>query len=158
MTKSFGVTAPVVLLAAAFSFAWLSQSRAQAGNNGNDIKKMLLGIPGVTSEQKKRISDLTNAARMQSAPLREQVTACRRYIATLWAADAVDKQAIARKQTELDGAVAKLRAIWGELFIGLHDILTSPQRTWLAARAANLYSDVGGEWTAVSDCRCAGQR
>jgi Spy/CpxP family protein refolding chaperone len=155
MTKSLGITASRVLLVAAFSVAWFPQSRAQAGN---DVKKTLLSIPGVTGEQKNRISDLTNVARMQSAPLREQVTACRKYIATLWAADAVDTQAIARKQGELDGAVNKLRTIWADLFLQLHDLLTPPQRTWLAARASNLYSDLGGEWTAGSDCRCASQR
>ena len=155
MTKAFGVTAPALLLAAAMAVAWPPPSRAQAHN---DVKKMLLSIPGVTSEQKKRMTDLTNVARMRSAPLREQVTACRKYIATLWAADNVDKQAIARKQGELDGAVAKLRAIWANLFVQLHDLLTSSQRTWLADRASSLYSDLGGEWTAVWDCRCVGQR
>lgn len=159
ITRAVSITTAFFLLATSHG-AWAAPSDSQRGALAQGrgpiptgIRKVVFAIPGLTSEQKTRVTDLASVARMRSAPLREQVSAARRYIASLWAADALDKEAIARKQAELDGAVAKLRGIWGEFFTELHDLLKTEQRSWLALRSPGIQIDAVGE-SATADCPC----
>lgn len=127
-------------------------ARADVGRLG--VKTLLTSIPGLSADQKNRITHLTNTAKMQTAPLHEQIAAVRKYLARLWSADELDKQTIASKQAELDAAMAKVRAIWDDFFVQLHDVLTAPQRTWLAARAPGLHGSDAGAQLGVSPKGC----
>jgi Spy/CpxP family protein refolding chaperone len=133
-----------------------SSAKAVAGP-GRAMKSVLMSIPNLTGDQKSRIAHLTNTVRMQTAPLREQIWAARKNMARLWTAEQLDKQMMSAKQGELDGAMAKVRALWADFFVQLHDVLTSPQRMWLAARAPGLYgSDAGPDlgMAPPRDCPC----
>ena len=127
-------------------------ARAEVGQHG--VKTLLTSIPGLSADQKNRITHLTNTAKMQTAPLHEQIAAARKNLARLWSADELDKQAIAAKQAELDGAMAKVRAIWDDFFVQLHDVLTTMQRSWLAARAPGLHGSDAGAQLGVSPKGC----
>jgi hypothetical protein len=125
---------------------------ADVGQHG--VKTLLTSIPGLSADQKNRITHLTNTAKMQTAPLHEQIAAARKNLARLWSADELDKQSIASKQAELDGAMAKVRAIWDDFFVQLHDVLTTTQRSWLAARAPGLHGSDAGAQLGVSPKGC----
>lgn len=129
-------------------------TRAVTGQQG--VKTMLMSIPGLSADQKNRIAHLTNTAKMQTAPLHEQIAAARKNLARLWAADQLDKQVIAAKQADLDAAMAKVRVIWDDFFVQLHDVLTATQRSWLAARAPGLHGSDTGSQLGVTpkDCLC----
>lgn len=128
-----------------------------AAPNRHSVKSLLLAIPNLTSDQKNRIAHLTNTVRMQTAPLREQIAALRRDMARLWAGDPVDAHATSVKQSELLGVLAKMYTVWADFFAQLHDVLTPPQRAWLALRAPGLYgSDAGADLgiAPAKDCLC----
>jgi Spy/CpxP family protein refolding chaperone len=127
---------------------------APAGVGQQGVKTMLMSIPGLNADQKNRITHLTNTAKMQTAPLHEQIAAARKNLARLWSADELDKSAIASKHAELDGAMAKVRAIWDDFFVQLHDVLTTQQRSWLAARAPGLHGSDAGAQLGVSPKGC----
>jgi hypothetical protein len=53
--------------------------------------------------------------------------------------------------------MAKLRGVWAELFVQLHDALTSPQRAWLALHGPGLHGNDAGPDLGVppaKDCPC----
>lgn len=138
------------LATAAPHAAW--SASPSAGQHG--VKTMLMTIPGLNADQKGRIARLTNTARLQAAPLHEQIAAARKNLARLWSADELDKTTIASKRAELDGAMASVRAIWDDFFVQLHDVLTPTQRAWLAARAPGLHGSDAGVQLGVSPKGC----
>jgi len=131
-------------------------SHAEATPMRHTMKNLLMSIPNLNSDQKNRVTHLTNMVRMQTAPLREQLTAIRSNMARLWAGDPVDKQAMSVKHEELLGVVAKMAAVWAAFFAQLHDVLTPAQRNWVAARGPGFYgSDAGYDLGIVpKDCLC----
>jgi Spy/CpxP family protein refolding chaperone len=141
-------------------FAWVTACErpaqaAPAGGGQRGARNLLMTIPNLSADAKTRIAHLTNTANMQTAPLRVQIGAIRKDLARLWAAEEPDKQTIASKRAELEGAMAKVRAIWADFFMQLHDVLTAPQRAWLAARAPGLHgSDAGPDLGLSPMCPC----
>jgi Spy/CpxP family protein refolding chaperone len=118
------------------------------------LSKVLMAIPSLTADQKARVLGLANTGRLKSAPFREQQSNARKAMASLWAADTVDQAAVARKQAELDGVAAKITALWTEVFLQLHDVLTAPQRAWLASRGSGVYGAYAGPDTGQG-CPCS---
>ncbi len=150
-------TVSVALLTALLLVGMSIHAEAQGGPGGKGVKNVLLSIPNLSAEQKTRITDLTNTAKNQTAPLKQQIAAARKDMAHLWAADELDKQAIAAKQGEVVGAMAKSRGVWSDFFVQLHDVLTSPQRAWLALHGPGLQgNDAGSELgqAPAKECPC----
>ncbi len=141
MTKTLNAT----LLAAALLTGLSGIAWAGPGHMGmhHAMKNTLMSIPNLTAEQHQRISDLLNTAKNQTAPLHGQIVAARKEMATLWAADTVDKQTIAAKESEIEGALGKIKTVWADFFMQLHDILTSPQRAWVALHGPAMQDDMG---------------
>lgn len=150
--------AKVVWMAGIIGLALMASSPALvAAGTGRAAKNVLMSIPNLNADQRSRIAHLTNTVKMQTAPLREQIFAARKNMARLWAAEQLDRQSMSAKQAEMDGAMAKVRALWTDFFVQLHDVLTGPQREWLAARAPGLYgSDAGPDlgMAPPKDCPC----
>jgi Spy/CpxP family protein refolding chaperone len=132
MTRISTIAIGAILLAGmsapAFAQAPAGGGMGHRGMHGGGLS----AIPDLTSDQKQKIADLRATAMQQAAPLHTQMAALRKDIKTLWAADPLDRQAIANKQAEVDGLHAQMKAIWSDFFLQLHDVLTPAQRTWLA--------------------------
>ncbi len=154
MTKAANVLWIATMLGLAMMVLDPAQVAAAGGRSGT--KNVLLSIPSLTADQKNRIAHLTNTVKMQTAPLREQLAAVRKDIARLWAADTVDKPAMSAKQDELVVVLAKIRTLWSDFFAQLHDVLTAPQRTWLAAQRPSLYGSDAGPDLGLAPKECAG--
>jgi Spy/CpxP family protein refolding chaperone len=158
MTNARKVAMKVVCMAGIMGLAMAVWGPADAAaGTGRGMKNVLMSIPNLNADQKSRITHLTNTVKMQTAPLGEQIWAARKNMARLWAAEPLDKQMMSAKQGELDGAMTKVRTLWADFFVQLHDVLTPPQRAWLAARAPGLYgSDAGPDlgMAPPRDCPC----
>jgi Spy/CpxP family protein refolding chaperone len=141
MTRIFKVTAVIAMLLA--STAAFAQGPGGFGMGHRGGKGGLPPIPDLTSDQKQKIADLKAAAVQQAAPIHEQIVVIRKAIRALWTADALDRATIASKQSELDGLVVKMKAIWTEFFLQLHDVLTPAQRTWLAQHGPGHFGKFG---------------
>ena len=128
---------------------------------GQTVGNVLMAIPNLTAEQRKRITDLVNVARMRSAPFRQELFTARRELARVWAADKLDQQFIMRKEAAVGQAAGKAKLVWNELFVQLHDLLSSSQRRWLALHGAGLYGATDGipDFTMSTGpyCPCAEQ-
>jgi len=152
-------TASIILVGAIVALPGAQPRHAQAagavtGHHGS--RNVLLAIPNLSADQKSRIGHLTDTAKMQTAPLREQIAAARRNLVRLWSADELDRQAISSKRGELETTMAKVRGIWADFFMQLHDVLTAPQRSWLASQGVGLSGgDAGPELGAApKECSC----
>ena len=132
MTTMFKVIAAGAILAAGLSTAAFAQGPGGSGVGHHGLRGGFPPIPDLTADQKQQIANLKATAMQQAAPLREQMVALHKAIRALWSADTLGRQAIAAKQTEMDGLHAKVKAIWTDFFFQLHDVLTPAQRAWLA--------------------------
>ena len=82
----------------------------------------------LSPEQKQKIEAFRVAAMKQAEPLRKEMQAKAAEMKQLWLADKPDKNAIERKQTEMEGIHHKLRGIWTDFHLQLHAVLTPEQR------------------------------
>lgn len=144
MTKISTFAMGAILLAG-ISAPALAQAPAAGGVGHRGIHGGgLPAIPDLTQDQKQKIEALKATAMQQAAPLHEQIAALRKDLKTLWAADPLDRQAIASKQAEVDGVRAQMKPIWSNFFFQLHDILTPAQRAWLAEHKHGKGGHAGG--------------
>jgi Spy/CpxP family protein refolding chaperone len=146
MRTTITTTLGAVLLAGVLSATTSAVAAVDAGAHmgmHHAMKNTLMSIPNLSADQRQRITDLLNTAKNQTAPLKQQIMGDRKEMATLWAADNVDKQAIAAKQADLEGALGKAKNIWTDFFMQLHDVLTSPQRAWLALHGPGMHDEAG---------------
>jgi len=144
-----------ILFAGASSAAW-AQGPGGMGHPG--FRGELPPIPDLTQDQKSKIAELKSTAMKQTAPLHDQIVLLHKAIHVLWAADNLDRAAIAAKQTEVDGVQAKVKGIWTDFFFQLHDVLTSAQRTWMAAHGPGKGRHHGGAGFGMGqghECPCA---
>jgi Spy/CpxP family protein refolding chaperone len=150
-------TASILWVVAMIGLAAVVARPARAGGGQRGTRNVLLSIPGLNADQKSRITHLTNTAKLQTAPLREQIAAARKNLVRLWSAEPLDKQSMDSKRRELDGAMDKVRAIWADFVVQLHDVLTGPQREWLSVRAPGLLGNDAGPDLGVApgrQCPC----
>ncbi len=146
MAKIFKMTAvTAMLLVSTGAFA---QGPGGFGMGHRGGKGGLPPIPDLTPDQKQKIADLKAMAMQQAAPIHEQIVVIRTAIRALWTAAALDRGTIASKQSELDGLVVKVKAIWSEFFFQLHDVLTPAQRTWLAQHGPGHFGKSGRQGAA----------
>ena len=151
-------TFPIAVFLAALVSAIPAATYAQNPKPGNHhmMKDWLMTIPDLNQDQKQKITDLENTAKGQTAPLLEQKKAIHKELATLWAADQVDRQALAEKQNELDGVHGKIKGVWTDFFLQLHDVLTPTQRAWVALHGpAAMHGHKGGTGMEMpGECNC----
>lgn len=155
MRRTFSLTllTAAALLTGASTVAWAG---GPAMGHHHAFKNTLMSIPNLSAEQKQKISDLLTTAKNQTAPLKEQIMAARKEVVTLWAEDNVDKQAITAKEGEIEGALAKVKPIWADFFMQLHDVLSSPQRAWLALHGPGMHE--GADFGMDGNCECNQQK
>lgn len=156
MTATITRTLKAVILASSLAMAVPVAAQSEAPPMGHPgmhhaMKDTLMSIPNLGADQRQRITDLLNNVKTQSAPLHEQIKTDRKELTTLWAADTIDKQALAAKQADLEGALGKVKTIWVDFFMQLHDVLTSPQRAWLALHGPGMHDNAFG---AGQNCPC----
>ncbi len=118
--------------------SWAQNNNTSSGTNtnthgnkgemkGNYRSTAMAGMK-LTPDQKQKIDELRNAAMKQAEPLRKEKQNQMAEMKGLWLADKPDREAIMRKQAEMDGTRQKLRAIWTDFHLQLHGILTPEQR------------------------------
>jgi Spy/CpxP family protein refolding chaperone len=143
MTKISLFAIGAILLAGLSSPAF-AQAPAGGGAGHRGMHGGLPPIPDLTADQKQKIADLKTTAMQQSAPLHDQIAALRKDMQALWAADPLDRQAIASKQAAVDALHTQMKAIWSDFFFQLHDVLTPAQRAWLAQHGPGKGGHLGG--------------
>jgi Spy/CpxP family protein refolding chaperone len=136
-------TAMTAILLVGLSTSAFAQSPGGFGMGHRGGKGGLPPIPDLTQDQKAKIADLKATAMQQAAPIHEQIVVIRKAIRVLWTADSLDRATIASKQAELDVLVVKMKGIWTEFFLQLHDVLTPAQRTWLAQHGPGKFGHPG---------------
>ena len=143
MVNTFKAKAVIGILLAGLSATAFAQGpmHAHAGHGG---KGGMPPIPGLTQDQKQKIADLKTATMQQTAPIREQIVTLRKDIHALWAADVLDRSAIAAKQADMNTLVVKIKGLWTEFFFQLHGVLTPAQRSWLAQHGPGSFGHDGG--------------
>jgi Spy/CpxP family protein refolding chaperone len=151
MTRTLNAVLLTTALLTGLSTAALAEAPANPGMH-HAMKNTLMSIPNLTPEQRQKTTDLLNTAKTQTAPVRDQIVAARKEMATLWAADTLDKPAIAAKQGEIEGSLGKIKTIWADFFVQLHDVLTSSQRAWVTLHGPGMHE--GGDFGMGANCQC----
>jgi Spy/CpxP family protein refolding chaperone len=82
----------------------------------------------LTPDQKQKLETMKDAAMKQAEPLRKEMQTKMSEMKGLWLADKPDRDAIVRKQAEMDSTKQKLRTIWTDFHLQMHDVLTPEQR------------------------------
>jgi len=112
--------------------AWAQNNKGGMNNNKGGMMKgnhnAAMAALNLTPEQKQKIDALKDAAMKQSEPLRKEMQSKMAEMKGLWMVDKPDKEAIGRKQAEMDSTRQKLRAIWTDFHLQMHDVLTPEQR------------------------------
>jgi Spy/CpxP family protein refolding chaperone len=129
-------TTTTIIGIAALALAGLSADAfAQArGPRGGGPGRGLAGL-GISPEQKQQIEQLRQAAWKQAEPLRAQMDTKLGELRQLWQTDRPDKEALVRKQSELDAIRDQQRSIWIDFRLQVHTLLTPEQRTKWAEQA-----------------------
>lgn len=120
-TKIVGIA--TVLLAGMTASAWAQGRGPMSGNPDAHFAQLKL-----SPEQKQKVQAFREAAMKQAEPLRKEMQAKAAEMKQLWLADKPDKNAIERKQAEMEAIGHKLRGIWTDFHLQLHAVLTPEQR------------------------------
>lgn len=111
--------------------AWAQNNKGMQNNKGGMMKANHNGAMAalnLTPDQKQKIDAMKEAAMKQTEPLRKEMQTKMAEMRGLWLADKPDKEAIVRKQAEMDSTRQKMRAIWTDFHLQMHDVLTPEQR------------------------------
>jgi Spy/CpxP family protein refolding chaperone len=120
-TKIVGIT--TLLLAGMTAGAWAQGRGPMSGNPDAHFAQLKL-----SPEQKQKVQAFREAAMKQAEPVRKEMQAKAAEMKQLWLADKPDKNAIERKQVEMEAIGHKLRGIWTDFHLQLHAVLTPEQR------------------------------
>ena len=101
---------------------------------GRDGRQAAVTPPAasLTPEQQGKIAELKAAAMPKAAPMRAELQSKLVEIRKLFAVDTPDRQAILAKQTETEPIHRKLREVWTDFALQVHDVLTPQQRAMWA--------------------------
>jgi zinc resistance-associated protein len=122
-TRAKIVGIATVLVAGMTASAWAQGRGPMSGNPDAHFAQLKL-----SPEQKQKAGAFREAAMKQAAPLRLEMQAKAAEMKLLWLADKPDKNAIERKQSEMEAIGHKLRGIWTDFHLQLHAVLTPEQR------------------------------
>jgi zinc resistance-associated protein len=128
-----------VLLAGMSASAWAEGHGAMSGNPDAHFAQLKL-----SPEQKQKVATFREAAMKQAEPMRKEMQAKAAEMKQLWLTDKPDKNAIERKQSEMEAIGHKLRGIWTDFHLQLHTVLTPEQRAKWAEHVGKGPGMMGG--------------
>jgi Spy/CpxP family protein refolding chaperone len=128
-----------VLLAGMSASAWAQGHGAMSGNPDAHFAQLKL-----SPEQKQKVATFREAAMKQAEPMRKEMQAKAAEMKQLWLTDKPDKNAIERKQSEMEAIGHKLRGIWTDFHLQLHTVLTPEQRAKWAEHVGKGPGMMGG--------------